>query len=643
MRSMWTMGALLVAVAVCGQALADGPTDVPLGHKDFYPSPDRPVGFRGDGNGWFPGATPVSTWQEGTPVRKSKEVTRRGRPRKMDYWEFSDETSKNIVWKVAMPAWANTQPIVVGDRVFTYGEPDMLICVDAYSGKVLWTRTVNPWEAAGLAEDKATLCRELSLIALALDKFIEVQFHFNTCGRYMPSQKYLPMLNIFLGKELPHILAELKKLDPEGGYDGPAKEMVAQLQAYQKEPLEGRKCQGYDKKVNQLKKRINQRIVQISGIKVPMDHPWGNMVGWNMSVPVSDGRHVFVQMGQGQTACFDLNGKLLWQKWFEQDKVSTHHVLSPLLAGDVMVDMHGGGTLRGLDKATGKVLWEAPTAKKTKSRRGGYYVASHRVVHLDGEAYIVTSQCSIIRARDGKPVGEVDYGNQYGGGAPVAGVGDTILKCANGDGWSRPFKAFQLVRTGPDTVIAKLLWEAKASGGYETRIMTPSATYLCSRRGEDVVDTRTGKKLLDSRGFGRSFHLLAGNMLIARDGGQRDPLGSHWSDRREDGKVMIDFETWDVSDPAHPKKLSGQNVLGGENQPRMPSVEKYLPNLWPHPEFYNAKGGKPAHMVHTDTCTFPQGNRLFIRTVSHLYCIGDPEKPYDWNPQSRPDGVLADK
>src|SRR4051812_22398709 len=33
------------------------PAEVPLGHKDFYPSPDRPVGFRGDGNGYFPGAT----------------------------------------------------------------------------------------------------------------------------------------------------------------------------------------------------------------------------------------------------------------------------------------------------------------------------------------------------------------------------------------------------------------------------------------------------------------------------------------------------------------------------------------------------------------------------------------------------------
>jgi len=28
-------------------------------------------------------------------------------------------------------------------------------------------------------------------------------------------------------------------------------------------------------------------------------------------------------------------------------------------------------------------------------------------------------------------------------------------------------------------------------------------------------------------------------------------------------------------------------------------------------------------------------NRLFIRTVGHLYCIGDPKVAYNWNPKSR--------
>jgi hypothetical protein len=34
----------------------------PLGSPGFYPSPERPVGWRGDGSGRFPGATPPTVW-----------------------------------------------------------------------------------------------------------------------------------------------------------------------------------------------------------------------------------------------------------------------------------------------------------------------------------------------------------------------------------------------------------------------------------------------------------------------------------------------------------------------------------------------------------------------------------------------------
>ena len=40
-------------------------------------------------------------------------------------------------------------------------------------------------------------------------------------------------------------------------------------------------------------------------------------------------------------------------------------------------------------------------------------------------------------------------------------------------------------------------------------------------------------------------------------------------------------------------------------------------------------------IVATDTCMFPRGNRLFIRTVSYLYCIGDPRVAHDRNAKGR--------
>ncbi len=629
----------LAATFLLGAAAIVAADQTPLGHRDFYPSPDRPVGFRGDGSGYFPGATPVTEWAESAPKAVEREYTDRNRKRTGTAWLFTEGASKNIVWKTEMPAWVNGQPIVVGDRVFTMGEPDMLICVDANSGKVLWSRSVSPWHAADLPRDKADKARELYQAYLAVDLFNGLQFHFGTCGRYLDIEKYGPIMDIFIRQELPNILKRLKQVDPEGNYEGPAKQMVEALEVYRANPLDGKGCWKYGKQVKQLTDAIARRIEKITGMKAPLEVPWGNMVGWCMSSPVSDGKYVYASMGQGQTVCFDLNGDLVWARYFEQGKVSTHHVLSPLLAGDVFVDMHGNDVLRGLDKQTGEAKWECRTAAATKSKKGGYYVASHKVVTLGGEPYIVTSQCNIIRAGDGKSVGELPYGEKYGGGAPITGHGDIVVKCANGDGWSDKFRAFKLTREAPDKVTAKMLWEF-SRGSYDARPTTAGAFFMCSRDAS-TVDLATGKVLNKSRDFGGDFRLIAGNVLIATDGGQRDVLGSMWSRRRFDGKVAHVFNTHDVSDAANPKTLSAKNVLGGDNQPRLPDVEKYTPNLWKHPDYYNAKGGRPAHFAHTDTCIFPSGNRLFLRSVSHLYCIGDPEQPYDWNPKSRPEPIAA--
>jgi outer membrane protein assembly factor BamB len=106
--------ALMLSVSATGWA-----GDAPLGHKDFVPTPERPVGWRGDGTGCFPGATPPIEWSE----------------------------TKNIIWKTPMPSWTNASPVPMGDpagegagRAFTCAEKTTLICCDAASGKTLWSQ-----------------------------------------------------------------------------------------------------------------------------------------------------------------------------------------------------------------------------------------------------------------------------------------------------------------------------------------------------------------------------------------------------------------------------------------------------------------------------------------------------------------------
>lgn len=86
------------------------------------------VGWRTDGTGKYPSATPPVVWAP----------------------------DKNIVWSVPMPSWSNSTPVPVGDKLFMCSEPDTLMCVSATDGKILWQRT-NGYKEVANADDLAKM------------------------------------------------------------------------------------------------------------------------------------------------------------------------------------------------------------------------------------------------------------------------------------------------------------------------------------------------------------------------------------------------------------------------------------------------------------------------------------------------------
>lgn len=103
---------LAFATLLCAEE-GDG---TPLGSSTFLPSPERPVGWRGDGTAQFPGAHPVVSWDE--------------------------KTGSNVLWKLDLP-FGYGSPIAVGDRVFTQADRDVLYAVDAATGRILWQSSTN--------------------------------------------------------------------------------------------------------------------------------------------------------------------------------------------------------------------------------------------------------------------------------------------------------------------------------------------------------------------------------------------------------------------------------------------------------------------------------------------------------------------
>ena len=113
-----------VFAVVMTPAFAKG--DVPLGHADFNPTPERPIGWRGDGSGIFPGATPVTEWDH--------------------------KSGKNIIWKAETPYWGSSSPIVVDGKVITACEPHVLLAYDAKTGKLLWHNSSDNLDALGVKD-----------------------------------------------------------------------------------------------------------------------------------------------------------------------------------------------------------------------------------------------------------------------------------------------------------------------------------------------------------------------------------------------------------------------------------------------------------------------------------------------------------
>ncbi len=69
------------------------------------------VGWRGDGSGQYPSASPVTPWS----------------------------AKENVRWKTEVGA-GHSSPIAVDQRVFVTAEPDLLICLAAETGKELWRK-----------------------------------------------------------------------------------------------------------------------------------------------------------------------------------------------------------------------------------------------------------------------------------------------------------------------------------------------------------------------------------------------------------------------------------------------------------------------------------------------------------------------
>jgi len=128
------------------------------------------------------------------------------------------------------------------------------------------------------------------------------------------------------------------------------------------------------------------------------------------STVACDGERLFINFlhaGAVQTTALDLNGKKIWQ-WKICDFVRHQGFgSSPFIHGSLVLvtaDHRGGGTVAGLDRRTGQVVW-------SQSRPKIPNYTSPTVVRAQGREQMVMAGCNLISSFDpqtGKKLWEID-------------------------------------------------------------------------------------------------------------------------------------------------------------------------------------------------------------------------------------------
>ena len=672
---------LSVPQAVLLVAVAAGAAEPPLGSRDFYPSTERPIGFRGDGNGAFPGATPVIDFREGdAEQRKVAHVVYNSGspvPRRSDRtaWVFTNDTKVNIVWKAKMPDFSNSSPIVVGDRVFCMAEPYTLVCVSAHTGRILWQRDTNPLEIMGRPKEEVDRVTEIMELTHAVHAV-----KGNITGNYgrLPSY-YRPEYaepwrrQILVARRLARRARELKA-------DGADKllavidEVLRDIEALPVRPDPAKRAKpdveeivrgddepappgadtppqpdaalyrGLAGKISRLHLLLEGPLRKTYGFYVA-DH-WAGMVGVAFATPVSDGRHVYVSIGQGQVACYDLAGRRVWARhvpvrtrWYDFYRLG--NCPSPLLVGDVLIAQQVE-LLAGLHKRTGEMLWERPDLVVGKT----YNCGSHKVVRLRGgsrrRAVVVTTGGKVIDPATGRDLADLAHEGVHVANEttpPVIATDDGQVFLYLG-GVNRSYR-LELTADGGVSATQQAVFVPRWADGVGM-ILVGGQVLAASRRSAGLYDLASGKytaKVDDFCGYSGVGPILAGKYVVGVG-----PAGPTYGRERDDEQIVVDCPVVDLTDPANPKAIGGRNILGGLNKPHLRYLEKHAADLY-------AKGWFASLDVQTKHGTWgmeaipsqwgyaggaASGNRLFLRSCSHLYCIGDPDVPYDWNPASRP-------
>ena len=598
--SIGMMTGIGLAVVWCVASSAAEPP--PPGHQ-----PLRYIGYYHDGSGVFRDATPVTSWNEWDFKEvETGEKDGRGRPVKVTVPDR--ERRVNIVWKVPHYNWCNGGMIVAGGKLFAMSDRAglgfyadrlaefagaELFCIDPADGKTIWKIDLDHWD---LVPNGAELRKTLLEYNR---KGTEIYRAWCPLGNALRDreggvklsethyQELAKPARVFFA-DLPGDLAGLKGTI----FDNTGYEQIHFMKLLPK----------YFPAVVEMRKKI-----QAAGYLLD---PWGGKydhLGINMQTPVSDGKRVWICTAYGGVFCADLNGKIIWKKWLGGGWDRAAAIPSPVLAGDLLITIGRESQGRqprtawiALDTKNGRQIWDSPF-------RGSYQQGPIVLdLPLGGDAnnkvqVLYCQNGTVLRVTDGRILVS-GLGVMYTG-RPCQVYRDIIVTgntYQDGGGSAKSefpeqagCAALRLKAENADKVVAEVLWQGKKM----------DVSGLVARDGVLFHRARDGKV--------ESYDLLMGNQ-IGKTSGACECRPTHYSilvgeyilGLSTDGKTGVT----QVSQDGKTLKVIGTNRLG----------DRYYHHRNPDPLGRTFNGGAQP---------FASGNRVFVRSNTDLYCIGDPNQP----------------
>jgi outer membrane protein assembly factor BamB len=281
--------------------------------------------------------------------------------------------------------------------------------------------------------------------------------------------------------------------------------------------------------------------------------------------PTTDGKRLYVSFGSFGIYCYDLDGKLLWQR--DLGRLNTRlgwgEAVTPVIHGDALLlnwDQEINSALYCLDARTGETRWKADRDEKTSWN-------TPLVVEHNGRTQVILNGTNRVRSYD-LATGKVLW--QCGGmtvnAIPSLVTADGVVYCVSGYKGAAGY-ALTLDGSGDLTDSDKFLWKISRGTPY-----VPSPLLLGNRlwftqmniAQLTILDIKTGKPLVDRERLPRVTEFYASPVAAAGRVYLVDRAGT--TVVLKQGDTMEVLATNRLNDPidASPALVGKQLFLRGE-------------------------------------------------------------------------------